>query len=190
MQKATRAWGLGTSPLSPPLQRSDRLIQNAAEKAILPNWAWRQRAPSSPFCFSSLPTELQHSVPVESLKKEGMGLGGPRRRGGMEKGGLCLVWSGLSPSPAEGSSSTWKPPNLKYKWDPLGSQNSSLHSCTASIYSTASLQPQAPSEMTLLRSVPMNGTPASMSFENRIVHKGPFMVLSLFFRTHPNPERL
>lgn len=142
-------------------------------------------------CFSCISTRLQDPVLVKSLKKEGDTAWGNQqgKRAGGGRAMSGLVWSGLvSLSTPTSHAFTWKLPNLKYKWDPLGSQNSSPHSCTASIYSCASLQPQAASETHFWGQ--RLWTPGSMSLENRIAHKEPIMVLWLFFRARPNPQRL
>ena len=148
MQKAMIAWGLGISVC--PTCKGQTVLSR--QEAISPDTLGWEATCS---LFSPLVSPLfpQSSLCQWSLwRKKAWGLV-------VSAGGGCAgrkegyVWSGVSLPLTEGSSCTWKPANLKYKWDPLGSQNSSPHSCTASIYSTASLQPKAASETALLRSV-------------------------------------
>ena len=88
-QKGTRAGGLGisVSQVWPPKVRQSYLHRRQLPQTLQPG---RQLTPSSPPCFSSVPPELSHPVPVKSTKKEGRG-GAGRREGS--------VWPGITPPP-------------------------------------------------------------------------------------------
>lgn len=124
---------------------------------------------------------------VKSLLRAGVGPAGLSWSGDEEEGEPCLVWAGLSPPPTEGSSCTWKPPNPSTNetpWDPeIAPLTAAQHPFIAQLLCKLGL---------LLRwhfGGQHPGTAGSMSFENRNVHKGPIMALSLVFRTCPSPER-
>lgn len=176
MQKATRAWSLGTSLTC----KGQIVFSETQQRKQCPQTTCAGRW-LAPFC----PSPQSSCTHVSEVFEERVdGASGASRRGGWggmkAMSGLVFPHHPQKAPPSFGSLLTWN--TNETPWDPkIAPFTAARHPFIA--------QPLCSPRLLLrwhFRGQSL-WTPASMSFENRNGHKGPIMILSMFFRICPNP---